>query len=49
MEIKFELVTFCSDVMLNHHLFQKFKWIENGENLINILTVATTTILLIEK
>jgi hypothetical protein len=35
-ETKFELKTFGSDTMLNHHLAQKLKLI--GTDLINILT-----------
>jgi hypothetical protein len=39
-EIRFELKTFGSDTMLNHHLFRKLKLIERDKfnHLINILT-----------
>jgi hypothetical protein len=42
METEFELKNFCSDYMLNHHLFQKLKLTKSNwfNRLINILTVC---------
>lgn len=52
MESRIELKIFSSDIMLNYHLYQKFKHIEISKfiNLINIssrtyLTISTNPIL----
>jgi hypothetical protein len=45
MKLRFELMTFGSNTLLNHHLFQKFKLIgrDKFNHLINILSALNSS------